>query len=172
MPARISSPIRPKRSASIPRSSRPSSQRAEREVREGLLPSAQIAVARHGQIAAMRTFGRVTHEGHEAAATNDTLYVVFSATKAITSAAAWLLIEEGKLVLDARVADFIPEFGTNGKDVVTVEQLFTHTSRLPVRAVPAARVGRSRRAAARFGAGGSTGSRARASSITRRPACG
>lgn len=105
--------------------------RAEREVRDGLLPSVQIAVARHGKLAAMRTFGRVTHQGREAAATNDTLYVIFSATKAITSAAAWLLIEDGRLRLDARVAEFIPEFASNGKDVVTVEQLFTHTCGFP-----------------------------------------
>ena len=110
--------------------------RAEKEVREGLLPSAQIAVARHGKIAAMRSFGRVMHEGRESAATNDTLYVVFSATKAITSAAAWLLIQDGLLRLDARVADLIPEFGANGKDVVTVEQLFTHTCGFPYAPFP------------------------------------
>lgn len=105
--------------------------RAEREVRDGLLPSVQIAVARHGKVAAMRTFGRVTHEGREAPATNDTLYVIFSATKAITSAAAWLLVEDGTLRLDARVAEIVPEFASNGKDVVTVEQLFTHTCGFP-----------------------------------------
>jgi CubicO group peptidase (beta-lactamase class C family) len=106
-------------------------QRAEQEVRDGLLPSAQMAIARRGKIAGMRTFGRVTHEGRSAVATNDTLYVVFSATKTITSAAAWLLIQEGKLDVGARVAALIPEFGTNGKDVVTVEQLFTHTAGFP-----------------------------------------
>jgi len=106
-------------------------QRAEKEVRDGLLPSVQIAVARHGKIAGMRTFGRVTHGGRETAATNDTLYVVFSSTKAITSAAAWLLIQEGKLAADERVADIIPEFGTHGKEVITVEQLFTHTAGFP-----------------------------------------
>lgn len=106
-------------------------ERAQREVREGLLPSVQVAVARHGKLAAMRTFGHVTHVGREAAATNDTLYAVFSATKAITSAAAWLLIEERTLRLDERVADIVPEFGSNGKDVVTVEQLFTHTCGFP-----------------------------------------
>lgn len=105
--------------------------RAEREVRDGLLPSVQIAVARHGRIAAMRTFGRVTREGREAPATDDTLYVIFSATKAITSAAAWLLIDNGTLRLDARVVDIVPEFASNGKDVVTVEQLFTHTCGFP-----------------------------------------
>ena len=110
--------------------------RAEREVRDGLLPSVQVAVARHGKIAGMRTFGRATHGGRDARATNETLYVIFSATKAITSAAAWLLVEEGKLALDARVADIVPEFGTNGKDVVRVEQLFTHTAGCPYAPFP------------------------------------
>jgi len=96
--------------------------RVGKEVAEGLLPSAQAAVARNGRIVGMRTFG---------AATDDTLYVVFSATKAITSAAAWLLIQEGKLDPTERVAEIVPEFGANGKDVVTVEQLFTHTAGFP-----------------------------------------
>jgi CubicO group peptidase (beta-lactamase class C family) len=106
-------------------------ERAEKEVREGVLPSAQIAIARNGKIAAMRTFGRVSHEGVEAPATNETLYCVFSSTKAITSAAAWLLIQDGALDIRARVADLVPEFGANGKDAVTVEQLFTHTAGFP-----------------------------------------
>ncbi len=58
--------------------------RAEREVREGLLPSAQIAIARHGKLAGMRSFVKVLYEGREAPATYDTLYCNFSATKAIT----------------------------------------------------------------------------------------
>jgi CubicO group peptidase (beta-lactamase class C family) len=106
-------------------------ERAEREVRDGLLPSVQVAVARRGRIAGMRSFGQVTHEGRPAPATNDTLYVVFSCSKAITSAAAWLLIEEGKLGLHERVADVIPEFGSNGKEEVRVEQLLTHAAGFP-----------------------------------------
>lgn len=106
-------------------------QRAGREVREGLLPSSQVALARHGKLVAMRTVGRVTQRGVEAEATDQTLYCVFSCTKAITSAAAWLLIQEGKLGTDEVVADVIPEFGTHGKDVIRVEQLFTHTAGFP-----------------------------------------
>ena len=41
-------------------------ERAGKEVREGVLPSAQIAIARNGKIAAMRSFGRVFHHGVEA----------------------------------------------------------------------------------------------------------
>ena len=97
-------------------------ERAEREVREGLLPSCQVALARHGRLVESRTFGR---------ASPDSLYAVFSCTKAVSSAAAWLLIQEGKLRLDERVADVIPEFGTNGKEAVLVEHLLTHTAGFP-----------------------------------------
>ena len=92
--------------------------RATREVDEGHLPSAQIALARHGQLIAFRTFGAVTHEGVAAPATNETRYCVFSCTKAITLAIAWLLIQEGTLRIDERVADVVPEFGANGKEQV------------------------------------------------------
>lgn len=96
--------------------------RVRKEVDEGLLPSAQVAIARRGKLAAFATFGD---------ATNDSLYCVFSSTKAITSAAGWLLIQDGKLKMDELVKDIIPEFGTNGKDVITVEQLYTHTAGFP-----------------------------------------
>ena len=96
--------------------------RVRQEVDEGLLPSAQIAVAKDGRLVLFETFG----DG-----TNDSLYCVFSATKAITSAAAWLLIEAGELSVDEVVADIVPEFATNGKGIVTVEQLFLHTAGFP-----------------------------------------
>ena len=97
-------------------------QRVRREVDDGLLPSAQIAVARHGKLALFETVGD---------ASNDTLYCVFSSTKAITSAAAWLLIESGDLATDEIVADIVPEFGSNGKEAITVEQLFLHSAGFP-----------------------------------------
>src|SRR5262245_20476607 len=106
-------------------------ERAEKEVAEGLLPSSQIAVARNGRIAGMRTVGRVTHEGRDAAATDQTLYCVFSSTKAITSAAAWLLIQEGRLDVRRKVSELVPEFAQNGKQDVVIEQLFTHTAGFP-----------------------------------------
>lgn len=106
-------------------------ERAERDVKEGILPACQLAIARNGKIGAMRTFGRAMQGGVDKPATNETFFVIMSATKAITSAAAWLLIQEGKLRLDDRVARFVPEFGTNGKDAVTVEHCFIHTSAIP-----------------------------------------
>jgi len=107
-------------------------ERAEKEVREGLLPSVQVAIACGGKLAGVRSFGRAGFAGGEPVETaDDTLYSIFSCTKAITSAAAWLLIEDGTLRADEIVADIIPEFGSNGKDGVVVEQLFTHTAGFP-----------------------------------------
>ena len=96
--------------------------RARQEVDEGLLSAAQVALAKDGRLVCFETFGD---------ADNNSLFCIFSATKAITSAAAWLLIQEGKLDTSRKVIDVIPEFGSHGKDAVVIEQLFTHTSGFP-----------------------------------------
>lgn len=96
--------------------------RARREVDEGLLPSCQIALAKDGKLVAFETFGE---------ATNDTRYVIFSATKPFVASIMWLLLAEGKLSMDQRVAEIVPEFGTNGKDVITIEQVMLHTAGFP-----------------------------------------
>src|SRR5260370_26637875 len=106
-------------------------QRAEREVKEGLLPSTQIAIARNGKIAAMRTVGNAVQGGVEKPATDKTRYVIFSWTEASIWSAIWLLIGEGKLDVKERVAEIVPEFGTNGKDVMTVEQVMLHIGGFP-----------------------------------------
>ncbi|HEU4760608.1 MAG TPA: serine hydrolase domain-containing protein [Dehalococcoidia bacterium] len=105
--------------------------RAQRDVDERVSPSAQVAVARRGKLAGMRTFGRAVQGGEERPATDETLYGIFSCTKAIVAAAVWLLLEEGLLRLEERVADIIPEFGTNGKGAITVEQVLLHTAGFP-----------------------------------------
>src|SRR6266436_3132201 len=69
--------------------------RAERDVKEGVLPACQVAIARNGKLAAMKTFGRAIQGGVEKPATDETVFVAMSATKAITSSALWLLIRQG-----------------------------------------------------------------------------
>jgi CubicO group peptidase (beta-lactamase class C family) len=96
--------------------------RARREVDEGLLPSCQVALAKDGELVAFEAFGD---------ATTDTRYAVFSCTKAFVAAAMWVLIGDGKVDVSKRVVEYVPEFGTNGKDVVTVEQVMLHTSGFP-----------------------------------------
>jgi len=106
--------------------------RAKRDVDDGVLPSAQVAVARQGKLAGVRTYGAARHGETEVPATNDTLYTIFSSTKAIIASAVWTLFEDGLLKLDERVCEIIPEFGTNGKDVITVEQTMLHIGGFPM----------------------------------------
>lgn len=97
--------------------------RARKEVEEGLLPSVQFAVARSGEIVWSEAIG---------AAGIETLYPIFSCTKAVLASAAWLLIQEGQLDKDEHVVDVIPEFATNGKHEVRVADLFLHTAGFPM----------------------------------------
>src|SRR5712692_5740594 len=124
--------------------------RAEREIKEGLLPACQLAIARNGKIGVMRTLGRAIQGGVEKPATDETFFDIMSCTKALTSAAAWILMQEGKLHPEDLVVKFVPEFGTNGKDAVTVEHLLTHTSAIPTAPGAQKEWGDKKRRLARF----------------------
>ena len=84
-------------------------------IEEGRYPGAQIALARNGQLALARTYGDAKTEGGRVAASDDTLFLLFSQTKVLTSAAVWTLIEEGRLSFMDKVSDHLPEFAARGK---------------------------------------------------------
>ena len=96
--------------------------RVRLEVDAGTLPSAQVAVARHGRLVAFETLG---------AARAESRYILQSVGRTIVAAVVWKLLGDGLLALDERIGDIIPEFATNGKDVVTLEQVLTHTAGFP-----------------------------------------
>ena len=60
----------------------------------------------------------------------DTLANVYSTTKGITAIAAHQLVEQGKLDLDAPVADYWPEFAAAGKQALPVRHLLSHRAGL------------------------------------------
>jgi CubicO group peptidase (beta-lactamase class C family) len=99
--------------------------RARLEVEHGALPSVQVAVARQGQLVAFETWGDTEVEAEVPR------YVLQSVGRTFVASAAWKLLGEGKLRLDERVAEIVPEFGTNGKEAVTVEHALTHTGGFP-----------------------------------------
>ena len=69
-------------------------------------------------------------------ARTDTIYDLASLSKLFTSIVAVQQLEAGRIALDAPVAHYLPEFATNGKSDVTIEQLLTHTSGLAPDPVP------------------------------------
>ena len=103
----------------------------EGHIAEGHYPGAQIAFARHGRLAAFRTFGRSRLTPTPIAATDETLWLMYSQTKVITTAAVWLLVERGALSFDDRIADHVPEFAANSKGQITLFQLLTHQAGFP-----------------------------------------
>ena len=94
-------------------------------------PGAQIALARNGQIALFRSYGDAKTEGQRTPAAGDTLFLLFSQTKVLTSAAVWTLVEEGRLSFMDRIADHLPEFAARGKADITLHQVMTHQGGFP-----------------------------------------
>jgi CubicO group peptidase (beta-lactamase class C family) len=115
-----------------------------RYVADGRLAGWLFTVRRHGRLAHVARCGSRDLEAG-LPVTDDTLWRIYSMTKPITSVAAMLLYEEGKLGLNDPVSDFIPAFadlrvytgGSDQKQVtvpatepVLVWHLLTHTSGL------------------------------------------
>ncbi|MEQ1775113.1 MAG: serine hydrolase domain-containing protein [Burkholderiales bacterium] len=102
----------------------------EKHIAEGRYPGAQIALARHGQLALFETFGQASIEGKKAAR-DDTLWLLFSNTKVITAMGIWALVEDGLLSFNDRVADHMPAFAQHGKGDITIAQVLSHRAGFP-----------------------------------------
>jgi CubicO group peptidase (beta-lactamase class C family) len=61
----------------------------------------------------------------------DTAAIIFSCTKGVLAACAYLLVQDGRLQLDAPIARYWPEFAANGKGEITVRQAMSHRAGLP-----------------------------------------
>lgn len=102
----------------------------EAQIAAGRYPGAQLAIARHGKLAAFRTFGQARIDP-QTPATDETLWLLFSQTKPVVSAAIWQLVDQGALSFDDKIADHIPEFARHGKGLITVHQVITHQGGFP-----------------------------------------
>jgi SSS family transporter len=104
------------------------------------LPGAVVLVNHGGktvfeQVYGVRKYaGELSGPGGDKAEpmTVDTIFDMASLTKCLATATAVMqLVEKGKIDVDAPVVKYLPEFGENGKDKVTVRELLTHYSGLP-----------------------------------------
>lgn len=93
------------------------------------VPSASIAVVRHGKLVYTHAYGSARLATADAAAvpaTPEMRYSIGSISKQFTAAAILLLQEQGKLSLDDRVGKYIPGL-TRGNEV-TIREILSHTS--------------------------------------------
>lgn len=105
-----------------------------RAVADGVAPGVALAVGRRGRLVRLRGYGRLDTEPLSAPADAATLWDLASLTKVIgTTTAAMLLVEEGRLDLDAPVIRYLPSWadGDPRKRDVTVRDLLLHRAGLP-----------------------------------------
>jgi CubicO group peptidase (beta-lactamase class C family) len=94
-------------------------------------PGGVLAVGRDGSLAHLRAFGRLSYDPGAAEVDTGTIYDLASLTKVVvTTTLSMILVDEGKLDLDARVHAFFPAFSGPAKEQVTVRHLLTHSGGL------------------------------------------
>jgi CubicO group peptidase (beta-lactamase class C family) len=116
------------------------------EIASGKIPGAIVLIQRHGQPVYFKCFGKRDVE-KATPMTADAIFPIHSVTKTITSVAAMMLVDQGKIALDDPVSKYIPSFagmkvGMERKDdtgrpvldrvplrwPITLEDLLLHTS--------------------------------------------
>jgi CubicO group peptidase (beta-lactamase class C family) len=100
---------------------------------DSAFPGAVIAVGRHDTVLLLTAVGHYG-AGDTRPVTPQTIYDLASLTKVIgLTTAVMMLVDSGKLDLDAPVQKYVPAFqgGGPGKERVTIRNLLTHSSGLP-----------------------------------------
>jgi CubicO group peptidase (beta-lactamase class C family) len=97
----------------------------ERGIADGTHIGAQLYVSQGGEVHADVALGVARPD---VAMTTDSMMIWFSMTKAATAIAVAQLWERGALDVDDPVVVHIPEFGSLGKDAITLRHLLTHTA--------------------------------------------
>ncbi len=110
----------------------PAVEAVESGVRQGLYPGAVIVVGRKDTILLARGVGRTSWErGAPAPLPEGTWWDLASLTKVVaTTGALAVLVDAGRVDLDAPVARYLPRFTGDGRDAVSVRMLLDHTSGL------------------------------------------
>jgi uncharacterized protein YbbC (DUF1343 family)/CubicO group peptidase (beta-lactamase class C family) len=103
----------------------------QQQVVDQSITGAVLLVGHGGRIVHQKAFGfRATTPRHEPM-TLDTIFDLASLTKVVaTTPSVMRLVQYGQVRLDEPVAHYIPDFGMNGKDTITIRQLLTHYSGL------------------------------------------
>lgn len=94
-------------------------------------PGAVLVVGRHDTVLYRRAVGHLDYE-HRVPVTSRTVYDLASLTKVVgLTTAIMMLVEEGRLSLDAPVRGYLQMFGYTHDSTISVRHLLTHSSGLP-----------------------------------------
>src|SRR5436305_2983557 len=106
--------------------------------RTGIHPAVQLCLRRNGVVVLNRAIGHARGNGpnddggaDQVLATPGTPFLIYSGSKAITAFVVHLLAERAAFALDDRIVKFIPSYGANGKEEITIGQVLAHRSGVP-----------------------------------------
>jgi CubicO group peptidase (beta-lactamase class C family) len=89
-----------------------------------------VLVAENGKVIFKKGYGLANMEWN-IPNTTDTRFRLGSITKQFTSMLIMQLVEQGKLKLDGKVTDYLPDYPKLNGDKITIHHLLTHTSGIP-----------------------------------------
>lgn len=99
----------------------------ERLIRAKLAPGLSLHVMHHGRTVYARGFGFANLE-HRVPVDGAAIFRIGSITKQFTAAAIAALVEDGRVTLDASLAQFLPDFPNSSN--ISLRQMLNHTSGL------------------------------------------
>ncbi len=95
-------------------------------------PGAVVLIWKDGKTIYEKAFGNYTYDPESQRVNSQTIYDLASLTKVIATTTATMICYDRNLFsLDDKIVRYIPEFGTNGKENITIKNLLLHNSGLP-----------------------------------------
>lgn len=99
-------------------------------IEQGMMPGAQILVARKGKVIYNKTFGHHTQEKTDAVQETD-MYDLASLTKILATLPLVMeLVDKDVLSLNTKLSEMLPEYKKSNKAKITLKEILTHTARL------------------------------------------
>ncbi len=94
-------------------------------------PGAQLLVGTDKDIIYVKSYGNFTYDDFSNPVTDESMFDLASLTKVVaTTSAIMKLYQESKINVTDNVKNYIPEFGVNGKENITILNLLLHNSGL------------------------------------------
>ena len=94
------------------------------------IPGLQLAIVKNNELVKLKSYGLANIED-AIAVDNETVFSINSITKAFVGVSVMQLVEQGKLDLNVEISTYLTDLPKTWKSL-TLKQLFTHTSGLPI----------------------------------------
>jgi CubicO group peptidase (beta-lactamase class C family) len=101
-------------------------------IEDEAFPGAVVLIWKDGGVLYKKAFGNFTYDKSSPIVKTNTIYDLASLTKVVaTTTAAMICYDRNLFKLDDQVVKYIPQFGINGKENISINNLLVHNSGLP-----------------------------------------